>query len=177
MTDQRIEALIAKAEITEKIYLYGRGCDRADINILKSLYHPDAIEDHGVFKGKAHDFCEMVARESPRIPSMSHHLSNVVIELEGEMAHSECYFLATGFGQEKGAPDVMIGGRYLDRFEKRSGEWKVADRQVVFDWYLLVDGGARWDNAAAAQWKPHGAKKPDDLLYKLLPRLLGTRPG
>lgn len=31
--------------------------------------------------------------------------------------------------------DVFVGGRYIDKFERRDGEWKIAKRQGVHDWF------------------------------------------
>ena len=33
----------------------------------------------------------------------------------------------------------MGGGRYIDRFEKRNGEWKIALRRLVMDWRIEAD--------------------------------------
>ena len=32
--------------------------------------------------------------------------------------------------------DMFAAGRYLDRHEKRSGEWRIAHRQAVYDWTI-----------------------------------------
>jgi hypothetical protein len=29
----------------------------------------------------------------------------------------------------------VIGGRYLDRMEKRGGEWRIAQRTMLYDWF------------------------------------------
>jgi hypothetical protein len=29
---------------------------------------------------------------------------------------------------------MTAGGRYVDRFERRAGQWKIAERTVVVDW-------------------------------------------
>jgi hypothetical protein len=167
---EAVEALVAKSEITEKIYLYGRGCDRADSDVLKAIYHPDATEEHGVFSGPARDFVGMVVEVRSTFASMSHHISNVIVELDGDKALAESYFLAVGFGQagEQAADDVMLGGRCLDRFERRDGDWRIAHRQVVFDWYFLVAGAGDFTDRLARDWRPQGAIKPDDFLYKHL---------
>jgi hypothetical protein len=67
----------------------------------------------------------------------AHRITNVLIEFEDDTeAHVESYVwayhnVAVGNGRE----DVVFGGRYLDRFEKRSGEWRIAERQVVMDYF------------------------------------------
>jgi hypothetical protein len=39
--------------------------------------------------------------------------------------------------------DTVIGGRYLDRLEKRDSEWRIAHRQMLYDW--LRDFGVSVD--------------------------------
>ena len=57
--------------------------------------------------------------------------------LEGDSARVETHVVSYhrvdyGGGDEH---DTCIGGRYLDRLEKRDGEWRIADRTMLYDWY------------------------------------------
>ena len=36
---------------------------------------------------------------------------------------------------------MLTGGRYVDRLERRSGEWRIANRVVVAEWQGAMDGG------------------------------------
>ena len=40
---------------------------------------------------------------------------------------------------ETGPLDLLIGGRYLDKYEKRDGTWKFSHRAVLADWANLHD--------------------------------------
>jgi hypothetical protein len=33
--------------------------------------------------------------------------------------------------------DLVMGIRYLDRFERRGGEWRIARREVRYEWQRL----------------------------------------
>ncbi|MCB2109209.1 MAG: nuclear transport factor 2 family protein, partial [Rhodobacteraceae bacterium] len=44
-SQERIAALLDKEEIRDVLMRYGRGVDRADADLLRSCYHPDAIEE------------------------------------------------------------------------------------------------------------------------------------
>ncbi len=35
----------------------------------------------------------------------------------------------------------LTGGRYVDRLERRDGEWRIAERVVVLEWYGAMPGG------------------------------------
>src|SRR3546814_10686384 len=42
--------------------------------------------------------------------------------------------------------DVSIGGRYLDRMEKRDGEWRIAQRTMLYDWYQDFGVSVDWSH-------------------------------
>ena len=131
--EQGLRDLLAEREITAAMHRYLRGVDRCDVDLIKSAYHPDARDRHGDFDGLGTDFADALVNERLlQFTASSHHVSNMTIELDGDRAFVETYFMAVNV-----KPDhrlLSVGGRYIDRFERRVGEWKVADRQVVLDW-------------------------------------------
>src|SRR5262245_17777267 len=46
-----VRVLLDKQAIQEVLARYCRGVDRADLELLRSVYHPDAIDNHGTFNG------------------------------------------------------------------------------------------------------------------------------
>jgi hypothetical protein len=96
---------------------------------------------------------------------------NILIEVEGVWL-GETYFQAYhrfGRSQQQQAADALLpasaqdivwpegdtemilAGRYLDRFEKRSGVWKIAYRKMVNDWCRTQPAADDWfrDNPTA----------------------------
>jgi ketosteroid isomerase-like protein len=133
--EQALRALVHKDEIRDVIHRYCRAVDRCDLALMLSCYHPDARDHHGFFTGNAHDFCRYVIPVLEQAISTTHSISNILIELEGERAFSECYWRVT---HRLARPDGSLvdnnsRGRYLDVFERRSGEWKIQHRHVVLD--------------------------------------------
>ncbi len=120
-------------EIRDCLMRYCRGIDRGDSDILGSAYHDDATEHHGPFEGLVSDFIPFVLEVLEKVEVCLHMVTNIHIELAGDKALSEAYFIA--IQREKG-DDVedYIAGRYLDQFERRQGEWRIAHRQVMLDW-------------------------------------------
>ena len=52
-----LQTLIDKQALHELVLRYCRACDRRDFVLLRSLYHDDAIDDHGaMFCGSADEF-------------------------------------------------------------------------------------------------------------------------
>ena len=69
--------------------------------------------------------------------STMHFLGQQLVELSGDRAHSETYCVAyhrrdPRDGEE--GVDLWMGLRYVDVFERRDGEWRIADRRCAFDW-------------------------------------------
>ncbi len=131
-----IDELLARQEIADVILRYARGIDRLDLELVRSCYHPDAYDDHGTFRGTLDEFIDAAGSFLPRWTATQHFMGNMLIEVEGEMAKSETYAVAYHRREAEdgtGKDDVM-GIRYVDRFERRAGEWKIAHRVVVTEW-------------------------------------------
>ena len=139
-TARRLDELVSRAEITEVVLRYARAIDRCDEPMLRSCFHPDSQHKHGAFEGASADFCTR-ALEIVRAVELTHHqLGPVSIELAGDGAFVETYYTALHrFGADPppgGQPheDRFSGGRYVDRFERRDGVWKIARRHGVSEW-------------------------------------------
>lgn len=131
-----IEDLLARQEIADVILRYARGIDRLDLELVRSCYHPDAYDDHGAFKGPIDEFIEAARSFLPKWTATQHFMGNMLIEVDGDSARAETYAVAyhrREDGEGSGKDDIM-GIRYVDRFEKREGEWKIAHRVVVNEW-------------------------------------------
>jgi hypothetical protein len=131
-----LQALLDKQAITELVNSYCNAADRHDHDKMRALYHDDAIDDHGAFfQGLAMEFIDKLPEIQAPMAILHHNVTTVNIKLEGDYAEGEVYVLA--FHQvrtEDGPVDMLIGGRYFDRYEKRNGEWKFSHRAVVADW-------------------------------------------
>jgi hypothetical protein len=68
-----------------------------------------------------------------------HIVANIRVELRGDVALAETYFMNWHrLDKSTGKEDFFVGGRYLDKLERRpggaSGVWKIAHRKQVKDW-------------------------------------------
>lgn len=171
----QIEQLADTIAIQQLLYRYCRGVDRGDRALIASVYHADARDDHGGFKGLGSDFANWIvdAMDQNRMIGQ-HHITNMLIEVDGDVAHGESYFLAfhpdaviAGEGDVGGEGLSFSGGRYLDRFEKRGGAWRIADRRVVFDWSRAPEPPSPWSAATGAL---HGARRADDISHGFVTR-------
>lgn len=177
----KIQSLLDKEAIRELVNLYCRAADRHDHELMRSLYHPDAIDDHGsFFKGLAMDFVDQLPAIQEPMEILHHNVTTHNIELNGNDAEGEVYILA--FHKVKtdtGAFDLLIGGRYLDRYRKREGEWKFSHRAVLADWATVVDpSGVNLEHPVIAG-SHIGRPGPDDPSYGFFAgfrRVTGTSP-
>ena len=148
-----LEELKSRAEITEVVLRYCRGIDRCDEALLRSCFHPDATHEHGGFKGRSADFCDFALQLVEQVRFTHHQLGPVSIELAGEVAYTETYFTSLHrYGATPppgGRPneDRFAGGRYVDRFARRDGVWKIAHRRGISEWlrYEPSSDGGFWD--------------------------------
>jgi hypothetical protein len=134
--DPAVQALLDKLDIHETIMRYCRAIDRCDEELLRSVYHPDAWDNHGAFNGRAADFIPWVMDLlRRRYTSTTHAICNELIEVVDDAAWSEAYFFAFHRYARNGEEyDWIVAGRYVDRFERRDGAWKIAHRLAVMDW-------------------------------------------
>lgn len=164
-----LQALLDKQAIHEVLMLYSRGVDRCDAQTLKSVYWADATDDHGTFVGNAHEFVDGLLPALRTMDRTMHQQCNVIIELTGpDSARVEtcCQAYHELTGPDGSKSEMVVGGRYLDRFEKRGGQWKIAHRLYVIDWNQNGPSTAIWTEGLYAQLRTRGSRWPDDPVYR-----------
>jgi len=142
LDEKRLKALdemLAREEIRQCLLRYTRGIDRHDTKLLASAYHADAIDDHTTYIDLGRNFGPHVnAVHDSMWDAHQHYVTNITIDLDGDTAHVETYWIGTGRRKQNTATDIH-GGRYVDRFEKRDGQWAIADRVCVYEWGLRAE--------------------------------------
>jgi hypothetical protein len=143
-----IQKLVDRQAINDCLMTYSRAVDRLDRELLLSVYHADATDDHGVFVGNREAFADWVIEMHTRMHlSQQHCQFNSTCDLQGDTAHTETYYMFVGMNR-KGVPLAMSGGRYIDRLEKRNGIWAIAARVCVRDWAPLTEIPETLDQAS-----------------------------
>lgn len=165
MEDLRAElqSIIDRQAIYEVLTRYCRGVDRCDVELLRSVYHDDATDDHGMFKGLGHDFAPWIVDWERQNLRMGQHLiGNFRCDLAGDVAHTETYCIS--FSEDKEGRNATVYNRYIDRFERRDGEWKIADRVVVIDMTRTDEPAAPFGNVPGWDFT-FGARDHSDRSY------------
>ena len=135
-----------RAEITDVIAAYAHAIDRRRWDMMERLFHPDAQFQFGTVLGDWRGFVEQARAIIDPCLATQHQLGQVQFGFEGEtVCHTETYMTAmhtvpAGYPVAEVFPDkgtiysAVVAGRYVDRFEKRGGEWRIAQRTGLYDW-------------------------------------------
>lgn len=134
--DESLRELADRQQILDCIARFCRGVDRMDRELILSAYHPDALDDHGVFVGGPEALADWLLEVCAKLESSAHNIMNHLCEIDGDTAHAETYVLTATM------PVKISGGRYIDRLERRDGRWAIVQRKLVLDWWTPSDGGA-----------------------------------
>lgn len=162
-----IQCLLHKQAIHEVIMRFRQGIDRCDLELLKTVFWQDCVVDYGKMGGAAWEFYATVISARNEMNVTHHQITDALIELDSDKAQVESYVTAYHYAIEEGKElDMIVGGRYLDTFEQRDGEWRIIKRMFIMDWNQNIAASARWDEGLHAQFTHHGAHYPDDMLYR-----------
>jgi ketosteroid isomerase-like protein len=140
-TEALLQEMLDEFQLRKLVHGYCRAVDRGDLAKLRELYHHDAEDAHGAFStGSVDDFLGELAAARPYIRSMQHNITTVNFAVSGDSAEGEIYTIATHtFSAGDRDVDVVVGGRYLDKYEKRDDTWKFIERTIVTDWAHVND--------------------------------------
>lgn len=135
--EARIDVLLDRQDILDCVTRFARAMDRFDRDLFLSAFHADAVIAAGPFVGSPADCYDWAAPMHDAGQVATHHnLLNHSCEIDGDSAHSETYYLFVGRNRDDS--NWVAGGRYVDRFERRDGAWRIADRTTVIEWSGLV---------------------------------------
>lgn len=129
-----------KQEIAEVVLRYCRGVDRLDFDLIRSCYHDDGVDHHTGFDGDADSYVAWLKGGLPRLGGTMHMVGNQLIEVDGDLARSETYGTAHHWGEpyDDVTRNFTSGFRYVDRMERRDGQWRIAERWAVREWTRAI---------------------------------------
>lgn len=175
--DPRVAHLKARQEILNASKRYTRGADRHDIELARSAFWPDATISNGTPMPRD-TYLEWERTVLSDYAAHQHHVTGQTVEFDGDTAHVESYLLyflvprdtsADRFGEAtpghalESEKTYLGSGRYIERWERRNGEWRILVREYVEDLALLgetVDlcGGqgclGTWDRSDLSYARP-----------------------
>lgn len=184
----RLQQLLDKQEISDLLKRWCRAIDRLDLEAIRDVFHPDAVDDHGSYKGGIDGLIAWIRDRHRDIPFSMHAITNCLIDfLNDDRAVAETYCIAMQkypaearesleklvgkLDVEEGLPlDMTIACRYIDVVTRRQSKWKIERRTVVFDSVSVVPG-VRIPDPGASGWvtgKRGGVESERDFLFSQL---------
>lgn len=150
-SEDRLAALEAKVqELTDRQAIFdcikrnARGNDRFDVELVTSSYHSDGIHELGQKQITGREYGEHANHSHDLMFDANlHNVTMHTCEIDGDVAHAESY--SVGIFLDKGSETSRIlAGRYIDRLERRNGEWRIVLRRVTVE--IALEGKALLPN-------------------------------
>lgn len=156
---------------------YTRGLDRHDEKLTRDAYWPDAVITYGNVV-PVDEIGPWANSVHSKRAAHQHHVTGLTLDVEGDTAHEEGYILFTADVQRdtrfdtdgvpspgrvlKGTKATLGTGRYINRYERRGGQWKMVVHEYVHDLSVSfepVDLCAtaclgRWDTSDLSYQRP-----------------------
>ena len=113
------------------LYRYCHAVDRMDSESGLDIWHPDGLAHYeGIFEGTGQEFMTWCLQGMELMDGVSHQLTNVLINVDGDTARSESYVHAC---ERTGGNDIIVYGRYSDVWSRRNGQWRIDRRYYRHD--------------------------------------------
>lgn len=168
ITPDAADAIISRQQIVDLTMAYCRGVDRADEDLLRSIFHDDSVIVSGIVNGSGQTFAGEICRfVQATFEQTFHSIANQWIEVTGDTAVGETYILAVSTTNDgaDGKSEMLSGGRYIDRFERRAGIWKIAERTYVEDWHRVDRATRQMTQGMYAPLDLQGCRGGNDPVY------------
>jgi len=168
-----LEEALDQFALQRLLLSYCHGIDRQDLALVRSLYHDDAIDDHGpMFCGDADEYVAWLPSMLANWSLTAHIIHSSLFVIDGDTAEGESAMTAYHRTAD-GAREIIAHGRYLDQCKKRGGVWRFYRRSLALDWAEERDVGISALSEGVAMGKPSA----DDPSYQRLALFKQQRHG
>jgi hypothetical protein len=138
--EARMQDMADRQAIFACIKRNSRGNDRFDVELTASSYHHDGLHELGEKRISGHAYGEHANNAHGRLFDANlHNVTMHMCEIDGDVAHAESYSLGI-FLDKGGETGRILAGRYLDRLERRDGEWRITLRRATVE--IALEGRA-----------------------------------
>lgn len=131
--------LMDRSAIADCIARHARGCDRHDVDLISAAYHPDGLDEHGKVINIGAEYSDWAnSTHAATSKAHTHNITTHTCEIDGDSAHAESYVIVVLLGLD-GQTAQFISGRYVDRLERRDGQWRIAVRRSTVEVMFIAD--------------------------------------
>jgi uncharacterized protein (TIGR02246 family) len=120
-------------EIRQLIARYCHHVDSVQAKEVTALFSDDAVVEIGGSETRGAEAIEAFytgLKAVYDVAPMLHHVTNVVVDVDGDEATSQSYILVLGIGNPT---TISMTGRYEDRLRRIDGEWRFTERRMTPD--------------------------------------------
>jgi hypothetical protein len=161
-----VRYLMDRSAILDCISAHSRGHDRHDVDLINAAYHPDGVDEHGYAVTPAAEYAAWINPVHAAGSQVhTHNITTHLCEIDGDTAHCESYVLVCLLNHD-GVTARLISGRYLDRLERRDGEWKIAVRRSTVELVFTADASLLQTQPFRDQGYPRGTRDRRDPSYQ-----------
>ena len=130
-----VQYLRDRQAIADALARYARGTDRHDAELIRSAFWPDAKVSYGR-PVSLDEFVQWgIEAHAKNYEQNAHHVTAQNVEIDGNVAHVESYVVYFLLAGKKSDQNLIASGRYVEKYEKRDGEWRIAIREFIRDVY------------------------------------------
>ena len=130
--------LLDERAITRLLHRYAHAMDAGDEQAWVDAFTPDAVFDvvevvggRRVHREEGHGDLARYVASYPKPPRFRKHVVvDPVIEVDGDVARVEAYWLLLERDDADGRPVVAAFGHYHDRLVRVDGGWRIAERHA-----------------------------------------------
>ena len=164
--ERKVQYLADRQEILDCIIRNARGNDRFDAELTSSSYHQDGFPVLGPQQNPGSKVGEQAKLGyAAGCESSLHNVTMHSCDIDGDVAHAESYVIGL-FLERDGLTSRITAGRYIDRLEKRDGQWKIALRRATLE--IPLEGPARLPNGTGlpGSFYLRGSRNRNDPSYQ-----------
>lgn len=164
--NQNVQYLMDRTAILDCISQHARAHDRFDVELLTAAYHPDGKDEHGYAINEGPDYADWAnSAHQAGAELHTHNITTHTCDIDDDVAHCESYVIVMLLNKD-GKTARLISGRYIDRLERRDGEWKIALRRSTVDVLLAGDASILKAPIFREQGYTKGLRNMDDVSYQ-----------
>lgn len=125
--------VVAREALRHLVSAYGHAVDRRDYELLRTLYHDDAIDDHApYYSGPASGYIDWLPSMMANWRATMHTALSMLFVVQGNRAEGEIAVRAWHLTAD-GKRQFVAWGRYTDHYECREGVWRFSRRSLILD--------------------------------------------
>jgi hypothetical protein len=124
-------------ELIKDLYArYAYGIDSADMDLVRSVFHPDCVVVGTLEQGSLRDYLEGIEEGVLMYDATMHFKGNQYVEINGDSGFVETWVI--GYHMEApGSPidSLELALRYKDEVARTDDDWKIIRREATEQWH------------------------------------------